>query len=256
MLLLSTSSLQGYWLHRIFSFAKKANFDGIDLTMSIKEFDLWDKEYLKSLISEFDIPVLSITAPTRWLDVKKVDHLIDIALHVWAQSLTFSPPHFSDSNKSWFTHHLLKVKRDTHLSISIQNVEPKFLLFIIAEYKNATLTEIKRITGDTSLDLSNIDTWSGMDIMKAQKILGSSIRNIYLSDKHWPKSWLLPGMAGWWISYMPLESFFMKLKTTWYNWFISLKVKPSELWAWTEAKVLQNLEFTLNYYRKHYLNYK
>ena len=42
--------------------------------------------------------------------------------------------------------YLLKIKRDTHITIAVQNVEPKFLFFIIPEYKNATLYEIKKVT--------------------------------------------------------------------------------------------------------------
>ncbi len=256
MILLSTSSLQWYWLHRIFWFAKKANFDGIDLSLTKTNYDLWDEDYIKELSRGYNMPVLSITAPMRGLNEKKVDKIVKIASELWTQLITFSPPHFSDANTSWFTRYLLKVKRDTHISIAVQNVEPKFLFFVIPEYKNASLLEIKKVTWDASLDLSSIDGWSSMDILKAQKILWSSIKNIFLSDKRWPKGWLLPWNAWWWISYLPLESFFMKLKTTGYNWFISLKVKPSELWVWTEEKVLQNLEYSINYYKKHFLNYK
>lgn len=256
MILLSTSSLQGYWLHRIFSFAKKSKFDGLDLTLTKTNFDLWDEDYIKELSDFYDLPVLSITAPNRGLNEKKVDKIVLIAKKLWTQLITFSPPHFSDTNTSWFTKYLLRVKRDTHISICIQNVEPKFLFFVIPEFKNASLMEIKRVTGDTSLDVANIDGSSSMDILKAQKLLWSSIKNIYLSDKRWPKAWLLPWNAGGWISYLPLESFFMKLKTTGYTGFISLKVKPSELWVWTEEKVLQNLEYSINYYKKHFLNYK
>jgi hypothetical protein len=52
------------------------------------------------------------------------------------------------------------VKRDTHLSIAIQNVDPKFIFFLIPEYKNTALAEIKKLTGETTLDLSSIDTSS------------------------------------------------------------------------------------------------
>jgi homospermidine synthase len=48
----------------------------------------------------------------------------------------------------------------------------------------------------------------------------------------------------------------MKLKTWGYNGFITLKVKPSELWVGNEERVLQNLEYAKNYYSKHYLNFK
>lgn len=256
MILLSTSSLNWYWLHRIFTFASKAWFDGLDLSLNKLNYDMWDESYIKELSDSFWLPVLSITAPSKGLNEKKVDKIIRIAWKLWTQVVTFSPPHFTDKNTTWFTRYLLKVKRDTHIWISIQNVEAKFIFFVFPEYKNSTLFEIKKITGDTALDLSSIDASSWMDILKAQKILGSSIKNIFLSDKKWSKVWLLPWLAGWGISHLPLESFFMKLKTTAYNGFITLKVKPSELWVWTEEKVIQNCEYAINYYKKHFLNFR
>ncbi len=255
MILLSTSSLTWYGIHRIFMFAKEAWFDGIDLALSKFNFDLRDKEYIKALSNAFDLPVLSITAPDRWLDEIKVKRIINIAKELDSQVVNFSPPHFSDKNTSWFTNYLPKVKRTTHLWISIKNVEPKFLFFIIPEYKNASLLEIKKITWDTSLDLSAIDSSSSMDILKAEKILWSSIKNVYLSDKKWPRKWILPGTSWWWVSYLPLESFFMNLKASWYNWFITLKVRPIELWAGTEEKVKQNLIYAINYYKKYFLEH-
>ncbi len=256
MILLSTSSLNWYGLHRIFKFAHKAWFDWLDLSLSKINYDSWDEDYLKELSDSFNMPVLSLTAPTKWMNQKKVDKLVKIAWTLWSQVITFSPPHFSDKNVTWFTKYLLKIKRDTHISIAIQNVAPKFLFFIIPEYKNATLYEIKKITWDTALDLSSIDNSSWMDILKAQKMLWSSIKNIFLSDKHGAKTGILPAGAWGGISYLPLESFFMKLKTSWYNWFVSLRVKPRELWVWTEEKVIQNLEYAISYYKKHFLNFK
>ena len=256
MLLLSTSSLQGYGLHRIFDFVKKSWFDGIDLSLNRLNFDLWDADYVKSLSDSFDVPVLSITAPWRWMNEKWVDQIIKIATKLKTQVVNFYPPHFSDKNISWFTNYLIKVKRDSNLSICITNVEPKFIFFIIPEYKNSSLHEIKKITWNTVLDLSSIDTSSWMDILKAQKILWSTIRNIFLSDKYWSKHWILPGLAWWWISYLPLESFFMKLKTTGYNGFITLKVNKAALWLWNEERVIQNLEYMKKYYERHFLNFK
>jgi len=254
MLLVSTSSLNWYWLHRIFSFVKKAWYDWIDLALTRNNFDSWDADYIKSLIKEFDVPVLSITAPNRGLNEKKVDLIVSLATQIGAQNITFFPPYLTDKNTTWYTKYLSKVKRDTHLSISIANVEPKFIFFVIPEYKNASLLEIKKITGDTALDLSAIDSSSGLDILKAQKHLWSSLKNIYFSDKHWPKKWLLPWLAWWGTSYLPLESFLMKLKASGYNAFITLKVNPKELWVWTEEKVLQNLEYFKSYYKKHFLD--
>ena len=106
------------------------------------------------------------------------------------------------------------------------------------------------------LDISSIDSSSGMDIMKAQKLLGGSVKNVLLSDKRVTKVWLLPWQAWWWTSFLPLESFLMKLKTVSYWWFVTLKVKPSELGVWNEEKIFQNLEYVKDYYNKYFFNYK
>lgn len=252
MILLSTSSLSWYWIHRVFYFAKKAWFDGIDLSLSYNDFDLWDENYIKWLSEESGIKVLSITAPSKWLEEDSVDKIILLSKVLGAQVVNFSPPYFKDLNTSWFSKKLAKIKKESKISISIKNVEPEFLLLVIPKYRNSSLVDIKKITWDTSLDLSIIDGSSWIDIIKAQKLLWNSIKNIYLSDK----DWLIPWNSWGGISNLPLESFLMKLKTTAYNWFISLKVNPKELWVWNEELVFQNIEFVMNYYKKYYLDYK
>lgn len=256
VILVSTYSLTGYWLHRVFDFVKKAKYDGIDLYLTRSNYDLWDEDYIKWLSDSFWVPVLSITVSLKWMSEKWVDKIVSIAKILWVQVISFTPPHFWDKKITWFTKYLLKVKRETHMSIAVQNVESKFIFFIIPEYKNATLSEIKKITWDSALDLAAIESASWIDILKAQKILWNSIKNIFLSDKRWNKTWLLPWKSGWWVSHLPLESFFMKLKSVWYDWFVSLKVKPNELWVGNEEEVLQNLEYVKNYYNKHFLNFK
>lgn len=256
MILLSTSSLAWYGLHRVFMFAYKAWFNWLDLALTKLNYDLWDEDYIKLLSDSFWLPVLSITAPSIWMNLKKLDKIMSMAKKLWTQIVTFSPPHYSDKEKDWFTKYLSKVKREYHVTVAVQNVESKFLFFIFPEFKNATLTEIKKVTWDVTLDISAIEPGSGMDILKAEKILWSSIKNIFLSDRQWPKWWLLPWLAWWGISFLPLESFLIKLKTWWYNWFFTLKVRPNELWVGSEEKVLYNLEYLINYYKKHFLNYK
>jgi len=252
MLLLSTVSFAGYGLHRIFEFAKQSGYDWIELVLNKKNFDFWDEEYVEKLSKQSGVPVLSIMAPKRAINEKIVDSIVSLALRLWTQNITFTPPHYRDKNVSWYLKYLAKVKRDTHLSISVENVEPKFAFFIIPEYKDATLMQIKKVTWDTVLDISATSpaTWS--DILKVQKILWSSMKNIAFSDTHGPKKGLLPGQAWGWTSYLPLESFLMKLKASAYNGFITLEISPRELWVWTNEKITQNLEYFKNYYKKHF----
>ena len=252
MLLLSTMSFTWYGLHRIFAFAKQAKYDWIELVLSKNNFDFWDEEYVLKLSKEFNIPVLSIKAPKRGLNEKIVDRIVSLALKLWTQNITFTPPHYRDKNVNWYLRYLIKIKRSTHLAISIENVEPKFILFVIPEYKDASLMQIKKITGDTALDLASIDHSSGLDILKAQKLLWNSIKNIYFSDLHGPKKWLLPGNAGGGTSHLPLESFLLKLKASSYNGFITLEITPRELWVGTNEKIIANLEYFKQYYTKHF----
>jgi len=252
MLLLSTASFAWYGLHRIFAFAKEAQYDWIELVLSKKDFDYWDEDYVLKLSKSFNVPVLSIKAPRKWMNEKVVDRIVSLWLKLGVQNITFTPPAYRDSNVNWYLRYLSKVKRETYLSISIENVEPKFILFVIPEYKDASLTQIKRVTGDSALDLSSIDQSSGFDILKAQKLLWSSIKNIYFSDKYGPKKWILPGQAWWGTSHLPLESFLMKLKAVSYAWFITLEISPRELWVWTNEKIINNLSFFKKYYTKHF----
>lgn len=252
MLLLSTSSLTGYGLHRIFAFAKQAWYTGLDIALWTLNYDLWDEDYIYGLTQEFKLPVLSLTAPGKGMSKEKVEKMIVMAKKLSVQTVTFSPPHITDKDTKWFGPQLMRIKKDTHLSICVQNVEPKFLFFVIPEYRNATFTQIKGVTGDTTLDILGVDSSSSMDILKAQKILGSSIKNIFFSDKHGLKRGILPGWAGGGISYLPLESFLMKLKSVGYGGYITLKVNPKEMGVGNADRVTQNLAYMKSYYEKHF----
>lgn len=256
MLLVSTSSFKWYWLHKIFILVKKSSYDWIDLVIDEKNYDTLDEKYLKWLVDSFWVSVLSITAPERWLTKKKIDRIAKIAQALWAQVINFCPPHIRDKNVWWYFKYLLKIKRDLHLSIALKNVEQKFMFFLIPEYKSNTFSELKKITWDTALDISSIDKTTWIDLLKALSLLGNSVVNVFLNDRVWQKLYLLPGNAWWWVSHMPIESFLMKLKTTWYNFFFTLKVSPKELWVWDDEKVLFNLEKVKTYYEKHFVNYK
>lgn len=254
MILLSTSSLLWYWIHRIFDILSKSWFDWLDLSLKDINYDLWDGDYIYSLVQQFKIPVLSITAPSKWMNDKKLDIIIRIASKLNVQVVTFSPPHHTDKEDNWYYSGLPKLKNELSISICIKNVEAKFVMLLIPEYKNSSLVEIKKITWCTTLDLSVIDNTSWLDIIKAYNILDTSIKNILFSDRNWLNTWLVPWNSPWWISNLPLESLLIKLKTSNYNGFITIDVKPQELWIWEEELVLQNLDRLKKYYEKYYLN--
>lgn len=253
MLLLSTSSLQWYGLHHIFQIVKESGYDGIDLCVDNELLDTWDEEYINSLSNDFWVPVVSISAPASKLDEKKVDQLIKLGNRLKSEVITFSPPHISDKNTKWFREYLPLISKKSEISLAVQNVPPKFLFFVIPEYKNSTLDQIKKITGSTSLDIAGIDASSGIDIMKAQQLLGSTIRNIFISDKDTTREWLLPGKWVGGASFLPLESFFITLKNSWYHHSFSLRIDSKQLWVGAVEEVLDNLASFKKYYSKYFL---
>ena len=249
MFLLSTSSLHGYGLHKIFSFAREACYDGICLDLNPLDFDTENTAYIATLSKEFKIPVVSITAYERRMTPKLVDTIIEMAKTLGSKTVNFYPPHRLDKDGGWFSEYLPKIQqRHKDLDITVINVEPKTFLFLIPEYKDATLPLIKKITGKTALHISHVDPESGTDLIKTFSLLGNSIHNVYLSDKTGNKEELLPGKGD-----MPLESLLIKLADGGYKGDFILKVLPKELGAGDDATVLKKLTEAKEYFQKHFM---
>jgi len=248
MLLLSTSSLRGYGLHKVFALARDAHYDGICLDLNPLEFDTENTQYILSLSQEFGMPVVGITAYERRMTQKMVDQIMEMTKVLGSKMVNFYPPHRLDKDGDWFSEYLPKVQqRNKDIEVTIINVEPKTFLFLIPEYKDATLPLIKKITGKTALHISNVDPESGTDLIKTFTLLGNSIHNVYLSDKTGNKEELLPGKGD-----MPLESLLIKLSDGGYKGYFTLKVVPKELGAGNDINVLKKLAEAKEYFLRHF----
>lgn len=252
MLLISTFSLHWYWLHKIFKLVKESGLDWINLDVVSWDYDTEDAEYIKELSKSFWIPVISITAYERKMDAETVDNLIDMAHIIWAKVINFYPPHRADKDSTWFSTYLTKVKTlKKDIELSVINVEPKTFLFFIPEYKDATLMTIKKITWKTTLAITNVDPSTWVDLLKTYSMLGKTVKNVYLWDKSWSKQDL---MLGKWD--MPLRDLFWKLKEANYTWLFTIKISPKELWVWNDKLVLEKIDETKKYFKKHYTDYE
>ncbi|EKD66215.1 MAG: hypothetical protein ACD_49C00060G0057 [uncultured bacterium (gcode 4)] len=248
MLLISTSSLKWYWLHKIFKIASQSWYDWINLDLSSLDFDTENTDYIKELIKEFGIRVVWITAYERKMDKNSVDFILKMATDLWVKSITFYPPYRLDKDTTWFSTYLPKIKsRNPDISINVMNTEPKTFLFFIPEYKDATLSTIKKITGETTLVVSNVDSSSWIDLLKTFSLLWNSIRNVFLGDKTWNKQDIML-----WKWDMPLESLLIKLKEAGYKWLFTMKINPKELSAWDDNAVLQKLAEAKLYFEKYF----
>lgn len=184
MLLLSTASLAGYGLHRIFGFAKNAQYDGLDLSVDFGQFDTFNTEYLRSLVSSFELPIVSITMPEKQLTTAQLEFAIHMAEDLGVTTVNIHPPHRLEKEKDWFGDYLKILQtKFPKITLNVVNAPPKTWLFIIAEYGDARPETIKKMTEHTALSIANVDVNSGVDLMRTFVLLGSTMEFVYLSDK-------------------------------------------------------------------------
>jgi len=193
LLLLSTSSLTGYGLHKIFLLAKQAAYDGIDLSVDFDMYDTCDAGYIDSIMRDTHMPIVSLSAPERRLTKKNFDRILALAHELGVNIVNIHPPHRLDREKDWFGDYIkLVAKKYPDITINIINAPPKTWLFVIAEYGDARPETIKKITEHTALSIENVDPASGVDLMKTSILLGSTMGFVYLSDKTEEESKLFP----------------------------------------------------------------
>ena len=220
----------------------------MNLDLEAGNYDLENPEYVSKISEMTGTKVHSITAYARKMSKESVDKTINLADTLGVTSIFFYPPHRNDKDANWFNEYLPKVKsKRTDLTLGIVNVEPKTILFFIPEYKDATLTSIKKVTGETGLHISNVDPTTGVDLLKTFSILGNSIRNVYLSDKSGTKNGLFPGKGD-----MPLESLLIKLHENGYPGNFTLQVNPKELAAGKDELLLEKLQEAKKYYERYF----
>lgn len=209
MFLLSTSSLTGYGLHKIFLLAEKAGYDGIDLTVDFSLHDTYNAEYIKQLIQITNIPILSVSAPQKKLTKKQLEITMGLARELNVKMVNVHPPHRLEKEKDWFGPYLKMLQNKHHdINVNIINAPPKTWLFFIAEYGDARPDTIKKMTDHTALSINNVDPSSGVGLMKTLVLLGSTLDFVYLSDNSEDKgeTGVFPGEGT-----MPLESLLIKL---------------------------------------------
>jgi sugar phosphate isomerase/epimerase len=249
MFYISTSSLSGYWLHKIFLLTKASWYDGVDLVIDFDNFDTIDFAYLQSLSTETGVTIRAITAPERKVTKRQIDAIYGLASELEVTVINLHPPHRLDREKDWFWEYLKMIsEKYPRITANIVNAPPKTWLFIISEYGDARPETIKKITSHTALSIANVEPESGIDLMKTFTLLGNTIWHVYLSDKTEERGHAFP-----WEGNMPLESLLIRMKEAGYEGSFSLLVDPEELAAWDDKKVLTRLEEARIFLHKYFM---
>lgn len=249
MLVLSTDSLRGYGLNRVFELAKQAGYDGIDLAVDYGQFDTFNTDYLLQLIKDYDLPIHSISAPKQ-IASKRIKELVKMAKDTGAKVLVLQPPKLFDFKlAAWLREEIPKLREKEFLSIALENAPAGTFLGFIPEHAMSNTQELKKFK-HVSLDTARIGE-KKQDLIRAYTAFKKFLVHVHISNVFRGKKYspLSDGI-------MPLESFLSKLKQDKYPGAFSIKILPKYLHAGEDDKVVEELERARKYYEKHFKNVK
>ncbi|MCK5608599.1 sugar phosphate isomerase/epimerase [Candidatus Pacearchaeota archaeon] len=235
MIALHSSSLHKYGLNRIFEFAKEAGYDGIEIEVSKTNFDTQNAEYIKKLSEEYKLPVVALHAPENGTE-KSVEHVVDMAIYLKCPIVVITPPKLTDFKFTrWLKKEIPTLRKKKHINIALTNTGGKTLLGFLPERALNNVSDLKKfglVALDTSMTASKKE-----DLIRFYEHLKKLVGHVHLSNVRKRKDYSLPNEG-----VLPLESFLKKLKDNKYDGAISVRVRPTELSAGDDDKVIKALK--------------
>lgn len=248
MLTLHTQSLKKYGLNRIFEFAKKSGYDGVEVGVDPNNYDSQNAQYLQNLSKDYDLPIVALHAPIE-ASSKSVKHVVEMAVFLNCPMVVISPPKFLDFKfTNWLKKETPALRKKKDIQIALVNTPGKTMFGFLPEHAMNNLADLKEF-GMVALDCSSSNSKKWGDLMGVYNHLKKLVVHVHLSNIHQFKTYSLPIQGN-----LPLESFLRKLKLNKYDGAISVRVRPSSLEAGDDEKVLQHLkevkEFVEEFFRE------
>ena len=235
MITLHTSSLRKYGLNRIFEFAKEAGYDGIEIEVNKANFDTQNAEYIKKLSEEYELPIAALHAPENGTE-KSVKHVVEMAIYLECPVVIITPPKLTDFKFTrWLTKEAPMLRKKKNIDLALSNTGGKTMLGFLPERALNNVGDLKKF-GMASLDTSMVSS-KKEDLIRFYEHLKKLIVHVHLSNVHKHKEYALPNEG-----ILPLESFLKKLKNNKYEGAISVRVRPTELSAGDDEKVVKTLK--------------
>lgn len=235
MIALHTSSLHKYGLNRIFEFVKEAGYDGIEIEVDKNNFDTQNAEYIKKLSEEYKVPVVALHAPTNGTQ-KSVEHVVEMAVYLKCPVVVITPPKLTDFKFTrWLKKEVPELRKKKHINIALVNTGGKTFLGFLPERALNNVTDLKNF-GMVALDCSMTSS-KKEDLIRFYEHLKKLVVHVHLSNVKRHKEYSLPNEG-----ILPLESFLKKLKLNKFDGAISVRVRPTELSAGDDEKVIKNLK--------------
>lgn len=246
MITLSTDSLKGYGLNRIFRFIKEAGFDGVDLYIDPRDFDTQDANYIKELSEENGLPVVALQTSLN-ATAKDVVKAVEMAQKIGTKVIVVQPPKmFNFKYIKWLTNEVPKIRQREGISIALENASGETFLGIIPEQALNNLNELKKFK-HAALDTTRVAQKKD-DLIRVFQVLKKFLVHVHLSNVKKGKGYAMPDDG-----ILPLESFLTKLKQEGYRGAISFKIASKFLRAGDHEKVLKNLAECKKFYEEYFV---
>lgn len=245
MLLFHSASLPHYGLERVFEFAKKAGYDGLEIEVN-GFFDSQNVKYLKKLSRRYKIPVKAFS-----LSEAKEEALTEVfqktVREFVGSTINLNQPQVLSTNyKKWMEHIAPKLAQKYDLTLCRKNAPSKNMMGIIPLRKDNSLLSLKE-KGAVCLDLTALASVNE-DIIRATKALGSHLKHVYLSNVSRNKPYCLPQNG-----ILPVESFLTKLARNRFIGNFSVRVDPVFLSEGDDRRVLQTMIEVRKFYEKYFV---
>ncbi len=244
MFLLSTDSLRGYGINRIFSFAKDSGFEGLELGLDGRLFDTQNPAYLNQLSKEH---ALSVRVVKNFVgsSITQTTLACEIAQAIGAQVLVIEPPKIFDFKYKDFLKRQVPVFRKKYgITIALKNGPSEYVWGILPGRSMNSIPDLQNFK-EVCLDVSNL-YGKKLDLIRAYEMVKAYLVHVELSNVYHDldHSALDEGI-------MPLESFLTKLNRDGYEHDISLLVRPKVLRAGDDKGVMKHLEKAMKFYHKY-----
>ncbi len=249
MLAICSDSFKGYGLNRIFDFIKKAGYDGIDLNIDPRNFDSQDADYIKTLVDQYQLPVLALSSPIT-SSAKKIQSTVEMAKILGTKVVVIQPPKIFDFQyATWLKNEIPKIRQRESISIALENAPSETFLGIIPEHSMNNVIDLKKFK-HVCLDTTRVAT-KKEDLIRIYKALKPFLVHVHLSNVKNGIPYSLPQSG-----ILPVESFLTKLKQDGFPGTISIKVNPKFLNVGDDKKVLTTLAGLKEFYETYFANIK
>lgn len=248
--LFSTDSLNGYGLDLVFSVAKEAGCDGIDLALW-KNFDARHDSYVKKLTEQYKLPVEVVQTSAK-VNAKELNQAITICQQTGAKHISINAPSYFDVKTFTFLTNNLSTyqKQYPDITFSIINPDTASMSYLpFPKYRFRNIGEIiKKYKCKIGFDISAMDEESIETVMTTKMSeLASHISVCYVSDRKKEKYHILPGE---WTYNLP--SILKNMAKNKYTGYFSLKLQFDPQTLVNNEKVLFQIEKSLQYINEYF----